>query len=478
MMQPSRRKTGPLIAQISIWTVALAILGGIAASLYRRIYYEAAIGAASLVIFCWVQFGFNRRKSRSRLRIPPTMQLCISFLTFTSVFLGRFFALYRTTVWYDKSQHLLYGMFFCAAGLVAFYLMNPPQRLELTVKPAFVGLFAACFSLACCFCWELYEYTNDRLFGTNMQAWKQGPGTWPDRYHGRSDRRPGRRPADRLAGRTLAQAQPDGILPRLYRRVPGGRPALAGTGRSGRPDKSAGPRRQLMGGDHSGRFLRAGLPIAGAILACCLFYYAARILQLDYTTKAWIKMGLFLSLPLLYWLGWRRLSWRQIWRFVVPGRLPWRRLLLALAGGILAILLVNLLIDPICRLFGISAILDEIKARTHTGRQEMIKLMIYIPLVNAFGEELFFRAFCFLELRSQGLPRLAYLFSGILFSLYHLAIFRNWFSPAILFLCLAGLFAAGLLLDRLASRDQSILDAWLLHGLVNVAIVSVGLRFF
>lgn len=232
-----------------------------------------------------------------------------------------------------------------------------------------------------------------------------------------------------------------------------------------------------MGSGQSGRFWRAALPIAGGILACGVFYYAARILQLDYTSKAWIKMGLFLGLPLLYWLGWRRLTWRQIWRFVVPGRLPWRRLLLALAGGILAILLVNLLIDPICRLFGISAILDEIKARTHTGRQEMIQLMIYIPLVNAFGEELFFRAFCFLELRSQGLPRLAYPFSGILFSLYHLAIFRNWFSPAILLLCLAGLFAAGLLLDRLASRDQSILDAWLLHGLVNVAIVSVGLRF-
>lgn len=175
MMQPSWQKKGPLIAQISIWTVTLAILGGIAASLLKRIYYEAAIGAASLVIFCWVQLGFNRRKSGSRLRVPPAMQLCISFLTFTSVFLGRFFALYRTTTWYDKSQHLLYGMFFCAAGLVVFYLVNPRQRLELTVKPAFVGLFATCFSLACCFGWELYEYANDRLFGTNMQAWKQGP---------------------------------------------------------------------------------------------------------------------------------------------------------------------------------------------------------------------------------------------------------------------------------------------------------------
>lgn len=175
MKQLSWQKNGSLIARISIWTVALAIFGGIAASLYRRVFYEAAIGGASLVIFCWVQLGFNRRKSRSRLRVPPTMQLCISLLTFTSVFLGRFFALYRTTTWYDKSQHLLYGMFFCAAGLVAFYLVNPQQRLELTVKPAFVGLFTACFSLACCFGWELYEYTNDRLFGTNMQAWKQGP---------------------------------------------------------------------------------------------------------------------------------------------------------------------------------------------------------------------------------------------------------------------------------------------------------------
>lgn len=173
MMHPARQKTGPLFAKISIWVVALAILGGIAVSLYRHIYYEGAIGAASLIIFCWVQLGFNRRLSRSRLRVPTYMQLYVSFLTFTSVFLGRFFALYRTIAWYDKSQHLLYGMVFCVMGLVAFYLLNPAQRLELTAKPFFVGLFAACFGLACCFGWELYEFSNDRLFGTNMQAWKQ-----------------------------------------------------------------------------------------------------------------------------------------------------------------------------------------------------------------------------------------------------------------------------------------------------------------
>ncbi len=167
-----------LAAKTGAWLIALLIGGGALICLYLRIYFEAAAGLVSGLIYCWIQFGLNSRRSRLARRFgfrnPPGMQIAVSLLAFTSVFLGRYFSLYKRTVWFDKSQHLLYGMIFCVIGLVVFYLINIQQRSELTILPIFISLFAVCFSLLCCFVWEIYEFTCDRLFQSNMQAWKQG----------------------------------------------------------------------------------------------------------------------------------------------------------------------------------------------------------------------------------------------------------------------------------------------------------------
>ncbi len=219
------------------------------------------------------------------------------------------------------------------------------------------------------------------------------------------------------------------------------------------------------------------LLMAGCVISCAVFFYVARILQWDYTAKSWVKMSLFIGFPIIYWLTSGRLRRQDIVRRVFPARPPWRRLLILAGAGVLILILLNLLVEPICAFFKISSVMDEIKTRTHTNQEQMMKAMIYIPLVNALGEELFFRGFCFLELKDRGYPVLAYFFSGILFALYHLAIFQNWFSPFLLVLCLSALAGAGMILDRFIDRDRHVLGVWLLHGLVNVAILSISWRF-
>lgn len=158
-------------ARIISVIVAVLILAGSLINLIRPVYFEAAISLVSLVIFIRVQFFMS---GRSRLQNPPVMQICLSVLVFLSLFVGRFFSLYKTVPGFDKSQHFLYGMVFCVMGYVLFYHLNPAQRTNLSVSVGTVAIFATCFALSCGFGWEVFEFTCDRLFNTNMQAWKQG----------------------------------------------------------------------------------------------------------------------------------------------------------------------------------------------------------------------------------------------------------------------------------------------------------------
>ncbi|HBP38022.1 MAG TPA: hypothetical protein DD640_04645 [Clostridiales bacterium] len=212
--------------------------------------------------------------------------------------------------------------------------------------------------------------------------------------------------------------------------------------------------------------------------ACLVFFWVARVIQPSYPVKATIRLLLFLGAPLVFWILRRRLSLGEILRRLLPRRNQLKQLGLILIAGAALILLANWLVDPLCRLFGVESIVAEISSRSQTNQERMIKAMIFIPLVNACGEELFFRFFCVLELDTLGYQRLALIFPAVLFSLYHLAIIRSWFSPALLILVLGGLFLSGLVLGLLVRRDRHICGVWLLHGLVNIAALSVSLRFF
>ncbi len=218
--------------------------------------------------------------------------------------------------------------------------------------------------------------------------------------------------------------------------------------------------------------------LAASLIAVIVYYLAAKVWCLNYNTKSAVKLLLFLGLPVVYALAVRRCSWQELLARVLPTRRQLPRLGLAAAIGIVLIVGVNLLAGPLCRLFGVESVIHEIQARTHMTRERLWPTLVYIPLVNALAEEFFFRGFAGLELEDAGKPRLALIFQAGLFALYHLAIVQSWFSPAILALCLGGLFISGLLLGLLVRRSRNVSAAWLLHGLVNVAIISISLQFF
>ena len=54
----------------------------------------------------------------------------------------------------------------------------------------------------------------------------------------------------------------------------------------------------------------------------------------------------------------------------------------------------------------------------------------------------------------------------------------SWFAPLLLGLLIVGLFAAGLIFNRLNEKTGNIYPSWMVHMFANFAINTVGFMLF
>ena len=62
--------------------------------------------------------------------------------------------------------------------------------------------------------------------------------------------------------------------------------------------------------------------------------------------------------------------------------------------------------------------------------------------------------------------------------IYHVAIFRNWFSPPIFLLALFGLIVVGLLFSWMDARHHNFVNSWIAHALADSVIIIIGMHMF
>jgi membrane protease YdiL (CAAX protease family) len=103
---------------------------------------------------------------------------------------------------------------------------------------------------------------------------------------------------------------------------------------------------------------------------------------------------------------------------------------------------------------------------------------VYLSLINAMFEELFFRGFIFLELSKITKRSYSYFFSASAFAIYHLANINGWFNPYILGFTLFGLLIGGVLFNYLDEKNQTFLNSYFVHFCADVGIVIVGVIMF
>ncbi len=203
------------------------------------------------------------------------------------------------------------------------------------------------------------------------------------------------------------------------------------------------------------------------------------MIGLPYLPKSALKLLLFAGIPLVCGILCRELRLGEFFKFPPKNEKKQRTVIAvsAAAGAALSIII-------IAGYFLLRGVVDFSAVTGGLADGEGITpktfpvVAVYITLCNSLLEELFFRGFAFLALKRTAGSKFAYLFSAAAFSVYHAAILDGWFSPFIFVLMLAGLFAAGLIFDLLASKSRTVYPAWFLHMGANLGINTIGLILF
>ena len=210
------------------------------------------------------------------------------------------------------------------------------------------------------------------------------------------------------------------------------------------------------------------------VLSTLLMCAVDGIWQPPYLYKSMIKIGLFLLLPMGYFLLYKENGGRlkKLFSFKVRDGL----IAFGLGVGVFAAVMgaYFLLGDYI----DLSGIRDSLTAGAGVSAENFLYVALYISFVNSLLEEFFFRGFAFLTLKKEMGRRFAYLFSSAAFALYHVGMTGGWFNIWIYLLSMAGLFVGGCIFNFLNERSESIYPSWIVHMFANFAINTVGFILF
>lgn len=205
--------------------------------------------------------------------------------------------------------------------------------------------------------------------------------------------------------------------------------------------------------------------------AAALLYFIEQSIGVSYVLKTLLKILLFLIVPFIYTHlflgkgeGSRIIKTRGLW----PG----------IALGIFSFVAVIVAYAVLAQYIDLSNIVDELQTKLGITPLNFIFVALYITLVNSLLEEYFFRNFIFLRVFNEGKIWVAYVYSSLLFALYHMAIFAQWFTPSLTLLCLLGLFLVGLVYCYINSKAENFFNSWIAHVFADSAIILIGLRMF
>ncbi|MBI9011882.1 MAG: CPBP family intramembrane metalloprotease [Clostridiales bacterium] len=197
---------------------------------------------------------------------------------------------------------------------------------------------------------------------------------------------------------------------------------------------------------------------------CCLFilYAVEQVLELPYLIKTLIKLPLFTMYP-MYTI--RKMS------FEIK-RKEFKPVILLSVFVFLVIIIAFLVLNSFINFYTIQ---NDFKNRMQISTAQFMWAGIYTIVINALIEEIFFRGFIFMKLLKEN-RFLAYLISAGLFAMYHMAIFKTWFSLPIFLLIMFGLFVGGLIFSYFVEKTNSFLASYMIHVSADLAVVLIGIR--
>jgi len=110
-------------------------------------------------------------KKRLHLYIPSKMVIVYALFLYAAIYLGEVHSFYYRVKNFDTILHTCSGAMLGALGFSFITILNKADTVPMNLSPAFVALFTFCFAVTLGTIWEIYEFSVDFIFNTNMQKY-------------------------------------------------------------------------------------------------------------------------------------------------------------------------------------------------------------------------------------------------------------------------------------------------------------------
>ena len=137
---------------------------------YVLMLLQCALGIVAII-------GPNILQKRHNFIIPSKMMVLYTLFLYGAIFLGEVMAFYYNVPHWDTFLHGLSGAMLGALGYTVISVLNRSDSVPVNLSPLFVAFFTFCFAMTMGMIWEIYEFSVDSLFGTNMQKFAFEDGT-------------------------------------------------------------------------------------------------------------------------------------------------------------------------------------------------------------------------------------------------------------------------------------------------------------
>lgn len=194
----------------------------------------------------------------------------------------------------------------------------------------------------------------------------------------------------------------------------------------------------------------------------------------SYFLKIPIKIIFFLALPMLFFAIYREewAEFKKLFKFQQKGLF----VAILLGAAVFSVILGGYFLTR--NYIDFSGVTTSLTSGMGITADNFVYVAIYISLMNSFLEEFFFRGFGFITLKKYVNIKVAYLYSPVLFAIYHVGMLVEMFHPLVLLLLMTGLIIGGLIFNALNDKFGNIYPSWFVHMAANFAINTVGFILF
>ena len=108
---------------------------------------------------------------RFSIQIPSIVEVLYYIFLYCAIYLGEVRSFYYLIPFWDTILHAFSGAMLGALGFSLVSMLNHEVSHYVRLSPFFIALFAFSFALAFGSLWEIYEFSMDFIFKTNMQKY-------------------------------------------------------------------------------------------------------------------------------------------------------------------------------------------------------------------------------------------------------------------------------------------------------------------